>query len=171
MAGASCFNIEAHREPTRKADYSWAGRDSESGRVKPTAAGPLRWFANMTGISSLCSRKLEFYSSFYGGAEPALPPHVSAVPHHQSHAPYGTALYFIHTCTQHTYHTRLPTNSQLYNLTSTPRLSPETHTGRGDERGGGGGRERAVEHQGRRTSQSHPCVSRDATHLGSTLST
>lgn len=80
MAGASCSNIEAHRQPTRRVEYSRAVRDSESGRVKPTAAGPLSWFGNTTGISSLRSKKLEFYSSFYGGAEPALPPHVSAAP-------------------------------------------------------------------------------------------
>ena len=157
MAGASCSNIETHRKPTRKAEHSWPVRDLESGCVKPTAAGPLSWFGNMTGISSLCSRKLEFYSNFYGGAEPSLPPHVSAIPHHRSRAPYCTPLYFMHTRTQqtHTTHTYTQTYSCISSLVLPHFHQKYTRGGgiregkgkeggkeRGRERGREGGRER-----------------------------
>lgn len=153
MAGASCSNIEAHRQPTRRVEYSRAVRDSESGHVKPTAAGPLSWFGNMTGISSLRSKKLEFYSSFYGGAEPALPPHVSAAPITRA-MPYRTPLYSVNTRTQqtHTMHTYIQTHRCTSSLPLPHVHQKHTRWG-GDEREGRGRkRERAVEHQGRRAS-------------------
>lgn len=105
MAGASCSSRETYRQTTGKAKRSWAVRDSESGHGKPTAAGPLSWFGTMTGLSSLCSRKLEWYPGFYGGAEPALLPLVSTVPHSRP------------MLTPHTLmHTRLPPRT----LTHTP---------------------------------------------------
>lgn len=125
MAGASCSSTETYRQTTGKAKRSWAVRDSESGHGKPTAAGPLSWFGTMIGISSLCSWKLEWYPRFYGGAEPALLPLVSTVPHSR---PMLTPHTLMHTrlppCTlTHTpgpMHSRAPAPKPYHTQSRTP---------------------------------------------------
>lgn len=118
-----------------KAECSWAVRDSESGCVEPTAAGPLSQFGNMTGISSLSSRKLEFHSSAYGGPEPALLPHVSTVPSTRptltSPRTPGSQHTHMHTNSTHTHTLHTHTIHKLtavYSHSRSPTFTGNTHT-------------------------------------------